>query len=69
MEVVILQLVKEHINVKKGKNIWKFENLLKKCRWLHAIIARNKLLEETLEQVDRYLCFSNLYGIMKPGLI
>ena len=36
----------------KGQNVWKFvqkctkfENILKKSRWLHAIIARNKLLE------------------------
>ena len=37
---------------KKGGNIWKFgqkstkfEKILKKGRWLHAIIACNKLLE------------------------
>ena len=37
---------------KKKENIWKYgqkctkiENLLKKGRWLRAIIARNKLLE------------------------
>ena len=40
---------------KKGKNIWKFEqkgtkfeNILKKNRWLLAIIARNKLPEQAL---------------------
>ena len=40
---------------KKGQNIWKFgqkctkfENILKKGRWLSAIIARNKLLEKGL---------------------
>ena len=40
---------------KKGQNIWKFghkctkfENILKKGRWLRAIIARNKLLEKGL---------------------
>ena len=37
---------------KKAQNIWKFgqkctkfENILKRGRWLRAIIARNKLLE------------------------
>ena len=37
----------------KGQNIWKFgqkstkfENILKKGRWLHAIIACNQLLEK-----------------------
>ena len=42
-------------NAKKGQNIWKFgqkctkfENVLKKGRWLCAIIARNELLEKTL---------------------
>ena len=40
---------------KKGQNIWKlgqkcanFEYILKKGRWLHVIIARNKLLEKSL---------------------
>ena len=40
---------------KKGKNIWKFEqkhtkfeNILKKSRWLHAIMKHNKLLEKAL---------------------
>ena len=40
---------------KKGQNIWKFaqkctkfENILKKGKWLRAIIARNKLLEKAL---------------------
>ena len=47
---------KKSKNVKKGKkgqNIWKFgqkfgkfKNILKKSRWLRAIIARNKLLEK-----------------------
>ena len=43
-------------NVKKGQFIWKlgqkctkFENISKKGRWLRAIIARNKLLEQALE--------------------
>ena len=42
-------------NVKKGQHSWKFrqkytkfENILKKGRWLRAIIARNKLLEKAL---------------------
>ena len=30
-----------------GKS-WKFENILKKGRWLYAIIAHNKLLEKAL---------------------
>ena len=40
---------------KKGQNIWKFaqkwtkfQNVLKKARWLHAINSRNKLLEKTM---------------------
>ena len=40
---------------KKGQNIWKFgqkctefENILKKSRWLHAIITHNKLLKKAL---------------------
>ena len=40
---------------KKGQNIWKFEqkgtkfeNILKKGRWLHAITARNNLPEQAL---------------------
>ena len=44
-------------NVKKVQNIWKFgqkctkfENILKKGRWLHAIIAHNKLLEKALDR-------------------
>ena len=51
-------------NVKKGQNIWKFgqkctkfENILKKGRWLHAIIACNKLLEKVL--VLKNYCFGN----------
>ena len=67
---------KEQINVKKGQNIWKFgqkclkfENFLKKWRWLHAIIAHNKLLEKVLEQVARCWCFSNVYRGMEPGLL
>ena len=39
---------------KKGQNIWKFgqkytkfQSLLKKGRWLRAIITRNKLLEKS----------------------
>ena len=39
-------------NVEKGQNTWKFgqkctkfENILKKRRWLRAIIAHNKLLK------------------------
>ena len=28
-----------------GKKCAQFENILEKGRWLHAIIARNKLLE------------------------
>ena len=39
-------------NVEKGENIWKFvqkctkfENILKRGRWLHAIIVHNKPLE------------------------
>ena len=39
----------------KGQNMWKFgqkcpkfENILKKGKWLRAIIARNKLLEKDL---------------------
>ena len=42
-------------NVKKGQNIWKFgqkcskfQNILKKDRWLRTIITRNKLLEKAL---------------------
>ena len=34
-----------------GKNIQKFENILKKGRWLRAILARNKLLEKALRSV------------------
>ena len=66
----------EQSNVKEGKNIWKFgekytkfENVLKKSRWFHAIIVRNKLLVKALEQVARHWCFPNVYGIMEPGLI
>ena len=40
---------------KKGQHIWtfgqrckKFENILKKGKWLRAIISRNKLLEKVL---------------------
>ena len=40
---------------KKMYNIWKFrqkytkfKNILKKSKWLRAIIARNKLLEKAL---------------------
>ena len=40
---------------KKEQNVWKFgqkckkfENVLKKSSWLHAIIAHNKLLEKAL---------------------
>ena len=59
---------KGQIKLKKEQNIWKFgqkclkfENVLKKCRWLHAIIAHNKLLEKALEQVARHWCFPNVY--------
>ena len=59
---------KGQINSKKAQNIWKFgqkclkfENVLKKCRWLHAIIAHNKLLEKALEPVARHWCFPNVY--------
>ena len=59
---------KGQINSKKAQNIWKFgqkclkfENVLKKCRWLHAIVAHNKLLEKALEQVARHWCFPNVY--------
>ena len=45
-------------DVEKGQNIWefvqectKFENILKKGKWLHAIIARNKLIEKALNAV------------------
>ena len=34
-----------------GKKITKFENILKKGRWLCAIIAHNKLLEKALTRV------------------
>ena len=51
-------------NVKKGQSIWnvgqkctKFENTLKKGRWLRTIIARNKLLEKALS--EHIICFSN----------
>ena len=47
----------------------KFENILKKCRWLYAIIARSKLLEKALEQVARQGSFPSVYGGMEPGLI
>ena len=47
-------------NVKKGQNIWKFrqkwakfENTLKKGRWLCAIIAWNKLLEKALNEQNK----------------
>ena len=30
---------------KRGENVQKFENILKKDRWLCAIIARNNFLE------------------------
>ena len=43
---------------KKGQNIWKYgqkctklENILKKGRWLHGIIAHNKLLEQALPEL------------------
>ena len=46
---------KRQKNVKKEQNIWKFgqkctrfENTLKKGRWLRATIARNNLLEKAL---------------------
>ena len=42
---------------KKGQNIWKYgqkctklENILKKGRWLHVIIAYYKLLEKSQEE-------------------
>ena len=42
----MLQKGKEGQNIWKfGQNYTKFENILKKGMWLHAIIARNKLLE------------------------
>ena len=47
------KMAKKKKKVKKGENIWKFgqkctkfEDILKKGRWLHVIIARNKLLEK-----------------------
>ena len=47
--------IKKAKNDKKWQNIWKFgqkcttfENILKKGRWLRAIIASNKLLEKAL---------------------
>ena len=48
---------------KKVQNIWKcgqkcttLENILKKGRWLRAIIAGNKLLEKAL---DLWISFKN----------
>ena len=59
---------KGQVNVMKVRNIRKFEqkclnyeNVLKKCRWLHVIIACNKLLEKALEQVARHWCFPNVW--------
>ena len=46
---------KRQKNVKKGQNIWKFEqkctrfeHILTKGKLLHATIARNKLLEKAI---------------------
>ena len=53
---------------KKGQNIWKFgqkytkfENILKKDRWLRAITSRNKLLEKA-QRLYQFLYFSLKYS-------
>ena len=50
--------VYRHKKGKKGQNTWKLgqkctklENILKKGRWLHGIIAHNKLLEQALPEL------------------
>ena len=58
MRAIFQKKKKKKKNVKKGGKkakylkIWskitKLENILKKGRWLRAIIARNKLLEKAL---------------------
>ena len=44
----MLKKGKKGQNIRKfGRKCTKFENILKECRWLLAIIAGNKLLEKT----------------------
>ena len=69
MRAIFQKKVKNMLkNVKKGQNIWKFgqrctkfENILKKGKWLRAIIARNKLLEKALVVSFRLLIYAPLY--------
>ena len=69
MRAIFQKKVKNMLkNVKKGQNIWKFgqrctkfENILKKGKWLRAIIARNKLLEKALVVSFRLLINAPLY--------
>ena len=56
---------------KKGWNVWnfaqkctKFKNILKKRRWLRAIIARNKLLERVLPREWLVASFKPLLFLM-----
>ena len=50
---------------KFGQKYTKFENLLKKGRWLHAIIAHNKLLEKVLHVIGNWLENSYISHMMK----
>ena len=52
---------------KKGQHIWKFgqkytkfENILKKDRWLRNIITRTKLLEKALWRDNIFFFYKNL---------
>ena len=60
---------------KKGQNIWKFgqkctkcENILKKGRWLRAIIAHKKLLEKALFYISRVRISQKVNGAMMRNL-
>ena len=53
---------KWHIIWKFGQKCTKFENILKKVKWLCEIIACNKLLEKALEhQTDKQKYFFIMY--------
>ena len=63
MHAIFRKKGKQMLNMGKNEqNIWKFgqkctkfKNILKKGRWLRAIIARNKLLEKA--QLLRSYCY------------
>ena len=48
-------------NWKFGQKSTKYENILKKGRWLHAIITHNKLLEKTLACYLQLFSFLSLF--------